>query len=163
MTPVKSLEEYIAEQTQKAEEIKKELDILKNIDLKLFVAQNANGCKEFETRDYSLADSVELKPVSDCGNDYQMINFVYGFATAQGSLVIYCRHEEWHSDDKRFAQCSTPDIIYTDTFRHPIPVLLEFYEKQGVKPELLASLKEKLEDLHSKPVPEAVHLESAAP
>ncbi len=149
---MKSLNEYLQEQETIIKELQKRFKILKEIefyrDIKLLVCGN-NGNEEFETRNYSLADNVAINPVSCYGMDYQIIDFTSNITTTKGDLTVFCRHDGWHSDEKRYAQASSMEMPY-ETQRHDIKLLLNFYKEQGVNDKLLKSLEIKIREIYDK-------------
>jgi len=150
---METVKEYIAKQKSIIAEKKKLLNILETSGLDLFVTNNNHGRVEFETRDYSLADNVEIEEYATYGQQYDLIQFTHNLQTVHGNLKIYCRHSEWPLDKNRYAQVIGLEGPY-DTERHDVNLLLDFYREKGVKSELINDLKQKVEEHYQKPTPE---------
>lgn len=151
-------QQYMARQRSVIDTLQKELTILEAVGLDLFVTNNNHGRREFETRDYPLADKVEIELYSTYGVDYSLIQFTHDARTPHGDMMVYCRHEGWDGDGKRYAQANSIELPY-NTRRQDIQVLLKFYQEQGVKQGLLNDLRQKIEQLYLQPIPEELDLE----
>ena len=149
---MKTAEQYIEEH----EKIQKEIDIIKSSGLDLLVRETVETTnfsrtyidendilkREFETRDYALADRIEIKDKN--------IIFIHDLETSQGNLTVFCRHKFWPTDTKRYVQYTEGGYPTSEIKRHDINDLCSFYQEQGVKPELIEELRTKLEEIYNK-------------
>ena len=72
-------------------------------------------------------------------------------------MDVECRHQLWHTDEKRYAQASLCEYPY-ETKRHNIAELTEFYKSRGLSEKLVNELVEKVTDLYKQPTPEEAPL-----
>lgn len=154
---METVRQYIDKQRENIASMQAELSVLESAGLELFVTGNNHGRREFESRDYSLADRVKIEQFGAYGCDYHLIQFMHDVKTPKGDMVVYCRHDGWHSDEKRYAQASS--AYPHDTRRHDVESLLDFYGQQGVNSRLLQMLRQQIEHLYQQPTPEELDLE----
>lgn len=155
---METVRQYIDNQRKNIASMQTELAILEATGLDLFVTENNHGRREFETRDYSLADRVEIEPYSTYDVDYQLIQLMHDVKIPEGDMVVYCRHDGWHSDEKRYAQASSRESPH-DTKRHDVELLLEFYGQKGANSRLLQMLRQQIEHLYQQQKPEELDSE----
>jgi hypothetical protein len=156
---METVQHYIDEQRKNIASMQAELSVLESAGLDLFVTKNEHGKREFESRDYSLADRVGIEQLGTYGVDFHLIQFMHDVETPKGNISVYCRHDGWHTDEKRYAQVSSEELPY-NTSRHDIELLLDFYRQQGVNSRLLQMLRQQIEHLYQKPTPEELDLEA---
>ncbi len=131
----------------------KQLDLVSSISGRGFEVVNLGGILqgyEIVTRDYSLADEVNIRYVKkqDTGNPTKtwFIDFVHHASTPHGVIPVYCRHWNESPDSNGIAQFY--GISDAEMKRHDIDSVIEFYGQKKVKPELLKKLKHEMEHLY---------------
>lgn len=130
-----------------------ELERLKNINSRfpnLHVIPKSNNEVLFISKDYSLAEKIEIVSFGSYGVHLELIHFTFPLFIEGETINVYCRHDGWEHDDKRFAERYFRDQPY-ETLRHNLNDLMSFYESQKVKLSLLNILRSELEKIYLKP------------
>ena len=143
---------------KKKADLQKEKEFLKNttLDIIIYSADVGDNKKtDYITRDYSLANKLEMFRLGNYGGDEMIINFIYEMPTEEKTIKIYCKHKGWFSDNMRWAQRRFTEYEDgSEPERHDINELCEFYAGQGVKKELVEELRAKVTEIYNPKIDE---------
>jgi len=161
------LEKFIENKKQEMKQWENKLKILECIDFDVYV----NSVDDYITRDFSLANRVEIKntiPVVldfhyETDNEYWRLDLWHDFHTEHGDLSVSCRfigvsseNEEIPGGWYHYQKMANPQKYdeLQGIIRQDIGEVCKYYSDLGVKKELVDELKQKLEELYNTPFEE---------
>jgi len=172
----KNLDEYFNPQINKLEKLKKQKELLEKFSGEILIYPSRGGC-EFVSKNYALADKIQIsKEFGDYdtlgafwkieeSKDNQICYFDFQFELkdeeSEMMLPISCRHEHsfeadymnviyqiFHSTSK--ADHYTDWDIFRTVYSRPVDAIIEFYQNQGVKKDLLLDLYTQINEIRTQ-------------
>lgn len=165
-----SLKDYLSEREKKLDNLKKEVSFLKKIKIPLKIYKQGNNTLLFFSEDYSLATDFEIKKrdgrcnvggSSDYdGGYYYYVNdfypqFYFNLKNEEKSVLVYIQHKNFDEDEnivfRRIKGCTGSGDYTNKTNRTAeyidIKKVFSYFEKKGVKKELISRLEKKIEEI----------------
>ncbi|MBI4154168.1 hypothetical protein HY501_02435 [Candidatus Woesearchaeota archaeon] len=159
------IREYSNAITAQREEISRlkykigEMQGLKNSTLQNLEVIDEDGRMIYTTTDYSLATEMYITEIweSDLATSHHWKEWLIHYRCypdARSSLSVYCRHPNWGKDKMHLVAREEVSLkqgkwVLKREIGPGLDALTAFYGKQGVKPELLRCMEQRVADIRN--------------